>query len=103
MNEYQYLYNGTYHSDTSEKYMTALGIDEETQDSIINQKAFEAEQSKQDEINLAKSYLLKTDWIIAKIAECNALGDDVSTLTAKYSDELSGRESARIKINELED
>lgn len=38
---FSYLYKKESHADTSEKYMSALGIDEETQESILRQKEYE--------------------------------------------------------------
>ncbi|RNF52994.1 hypothetical protein EBI00_02520 [Marinomonas hwangdonensis] len=55
-----------------------------------------------NKITEAKSYLSKTDWIIAKIAEANVTGGDVTPLTQQYADELVKREEARTTINELE-
>lgn len=102
MNECKYLYDGTYHTDTSAEYMSALGIDAETQESIVNQQAFEAEQGKIKKIDIAKAYLFETDWIISKMAEANLNGVDISALATKYSVELTEREAARTLINTLE-
>lgn len=38
---FKYIYNGKEHTDTSKSYMDKLKIDEETQQSILNQKEFE--------------------------------------------------------------
>lgn len=42
---FKYIHNGTYHTDTSDEYMIALGLDDDTKQSILNQ--FEYEKSQQ--------------------------------------------------------
>ena len=49
-----------------------------------------------------KSKLSETDYIVVKIAEAQALGEDITTLLEKYAEELSNRKTYRQKINELE-
>ena len=49
-----------------------------------------------------KQELLATDYIIIKIAEVQALGEDTSQLITKYSDMLVYRKTLRNQINELE-
>ena len=49
-----------------------------------------------------KNRLSETDYIVVKIAEAQALGEDVTTLLEKYAEELSNRKFYRQKINELE-
>ena len=49
-----------------------------------------------------KNRLSETDYIVVKIAEAQALGEDISTLLEKYAEELSNRKTYRQKINELE-
>ena len=64
------------------------------------------DNSYEDElITLIDEYKYKlneTDYIVVKIAEAQALGEDVTTLLEKYAEELSNRKIYRQKINELE-
>ena len=65
----------------------------------------ELEKSKQEilyQIELYKQELSSTDYIVAKIAEAQALGEDTSQLITKYSDMLVYRKNLRNQINELE-
>ena len=56
-----------------------------------------------NQIELYKQELLNTDYIITKIAEAQALGEDTTELLNKYSEIISNRKNIRIKINELEE
>ena len=56
-----------------------------------------------NQIELYKQELLSTDYIITKIAEAQALGEDTTELLNKYSEIISNRKLIRIKINELEE
>ena len=49
-----------------------------------------------------KCKLSETDYIVVKIAEAQALGEDITTLLEKYAEKLSDRKIYRQKINELE-
>ena len=49
-----------------------------------------------------KNRLSETDYIVVKIAEAQALGEDTTQLLEKYAEELSNRKTYRQKINELE-
>lgn len=63
------------------------------------------EKEKQEilyQIELYKQELLATDYVITKIAEAQALGEDTSQLITKYSDMLVYRKTLRNQINELE-
>lgn len=65
----------------------------------------ELEKAKQEilyKIDFCKQELLNTDYIVAKIAEAQALGEDTSQLITKYSDMLVYRKNLRNQINELE-
>ena len=53
-------------------------------------------------IDFCKQELSNTDYIVAKIAEAQALGEDTSQLITKYSDMLVYRKNLRNQINELE-
>lgn len=66
----------------------------------------ELEKAKQDilyQIELYKQELLTTDYIVTKIAEAQALGEDTTELLNKYSEAIANRKLIRIKINELEE
>ena len=65
----------------------------------------ELEKSKQEilyKIDFCKQELSNTDYIVAKIAEAQALGEDTSQLITKYSDMFVYRKNLRNQINELE-
>lgn len=65
----------------------------------------EVEKAKQEilyKIDFCKQELSNTDYIVAKIAESQALGEDTSQLITKYSDMLVYRKNLRNQINELE-
>ena len=49
-----------------------------------------------------KQELANTDYVVTKIAEAQALGEDTSQLITKYSDMLVYRKTLRNQINELE-
>ena len=55
------------------------------------------------QIELYKQELLATDYVITKIAEAQALGEDTTELLNKYSEIISNRNNIRTKINELEE
>lgn len=57
---FKYLHNGKQHTDTSSEYMSKLGLDDDTQESILNQKAYEeSEQLVLDK--RARAYKLESD------------------------------------------
>ena len=63
------------------------------------------EKAKQEilyKIDFCKQELSNTDYIVAKIAEAQALGEDTSQLITKYSDMFVYRKNLRNQINELE-
>ena len=65
----------------------------------------ELEKAKQEilyQIELYKQELSNTDYMVAKIAEAQVLGEDTSQLITKYSDMLVYRKNLRNQINELE-
>lgn len=51
----------------------------------------------------AKAFLSDTDYVITKISEASALGEDTSALKIKYSNVLARRATVRSSINGLED
>lgn len=55
------------------------------------------------ELTYYKTYLIQTDYVVAKIAEANYLGIEiVSEDKTRYEEVLQQRALARVKINELE-
>ena len=56
-----------------------------------------------NQIELCKQELLATDYIITKIAEAQALGEDTTELLNQYSETIANRKLIRQKINELEE
>ena len=65
----------------------------------------ELEKARQEilyKIDFCKQELSNTDYIVVKIAEAQALGEDTSQLITKYSDILVYRKNLRNQINELE-
>ena len=66
----------------------------------------ELEKAKQEilyQIELYKQELSSTDYIVTKIAEAQAIGEDTTELLNKYSETIANRKLMRIKINELEE
>ena len=56
-----------------------------------------------NQIELYKQKLSATDYIITKIAEAQALGEDTTELLNRYSETIANRKLIRTKINELEE
>ena len=66
----------------------------------------ELEKAKQEilyQIDFCKQELSSTDYIVTKIAEAQALGEDITELLNKYSETIANRKLIRTKINELEE
>ena len=66
----------------------------------------ELEKAKQEilyQIELYKQELSNTDYIVTKIAEAQALGEDITELLNQYSETIANRKLIRTKINELEE
>lgn len=63
-----------------------------------------AAQEKARKIAEYKAYLEKTDYIVLKMGECLADGnaEAVSAIKTEYAEQLTKRQEARAKINELE-
>lgn len=63
------------------------------------------EKAKQEilyKIDFCKQELSNTDYMVAKIAEAQALGEDTSTLITKYGEMLVYRKKLRDMITKLE-
>ena len=56
-----------------------------------------------NQIELYKQELLATDYVITKIVEAQAIGEDITELLNKYSETIANRKLIRQKINELEE
>lgn len=58
-------------------------------------------QAKEDAEAVAASqqYLKDTDYIVLKLAEAMALGQDTTAMKAKYAEQLTQRGTARVLIN----
>ena len=69
----------------------------------VDEELEKAKQEILNQIELYKQELFATDYIITKIAEAQALGEDTTELLTKYSEIISNRKNIRIKINELEE
>lgn len=81
---FKYIYNGVVHTDTTKSYMDKLKIEEETQQSILNQKEFEyIAKCKQVRAERDKR-LLATDFYMLQDAPAAPMG------VAEYRQALRG-------------
>ena len=55
-----------------------------------------------NQIELYKQKLSETDYIVTKIAESQAIGDDIGELLNQYSEVIANRRLIRTIINDLE-
>ena len=55
-----------------------------------------------NQIELYKQKLSETDYVVTKIAESQAIGDDVGELINQYSEVIANRRLIRTIINDLE-
>ena len=69
----------------------------------VDEELEKAKQEILNQIELYKQELFATDYIITKIAEAQALGEDTTDLLNKYSETIASRKLIRTKINELEE
>ena len=77
-------------------------IQEVLDEKVINTIEYKNIQ-KEWEIKKLKRYLSDTDYIITKLNEAKIEDEDLfNSLKTKYSDILTKRKEARVKINELE-
>ena len=68
----------------------------------VDEKLEKARQEILYKIDFCKQELSNTDYMVAKIAEAQALGEDTSQLITKYGDMLVYRKNLRNQITELE-
>lgn len=69
----------------------------------VDEELEKAKQEILNQIELYKQELLATDYVVTKIAEAQALGEDTTELLNKYSETIANRKLIRTKINELEE
>ena len=69
----------------------------------VDEELEKAKQEILNQIELYKQELLATDYIVTKIAEVQALGEDTTELLNQYSETIANRKLIREKINELEE
>ena len=67
-----YIYEGVTHTDMSEGYMQALGMDAETIEYVFLQAEYEQQKQQLAELAKAKAYLSGTDWMVVREAEGGA-------------------------------
>lgn len=75
----KYIYNNESHTDYSNEYMNNLGIDAETQDSILAMREFEQQKYAAKEQEWVRLELIKCDEMLKKIAD----GDSRAIMTAE--------------------
>ena len=69
----------------------------------VDEELEKAKQEILNQIELCKQELLATDYVITKIAEAQAIGEDTTELLNQYSETIANRKLIREKINELEE
>lgn len=69
----------------------------------VDEEKLKAEQEILSQIEGYKQELFLTDYVVTKISEAQALGEDTTELLNKYSEIIANRKFIRIKINELEE
>lgn len=69
----------------------------------VDEEKLKVEQEILSQIEGYKQELESTDYIVTKISEAQALGEDTTELLNRYSDILSNRKLIRAQINELEE
>lgn len=82
MQTYSYIYDGQTYTNLDTDYMTALGIDEETQDSIINQRDFELSQNIQKR---AEAYAKESDPLFLEALRKYMAGDSEGNQVAQQA------------------
>ena len=69
---------------------------------VMNSEEYK-NRMKEREINKLKKYLSDTDYVITKLNEAKIEDEDLfNSLKTEYSDILTKRKEARVRINELE-
>lgn len=69
----------------------------------VDEEKLKAEQEILSQIEGYKQELFLTDYVVTKIAEAQALGEDITELLNQYSETIANRKLIREKINELEE
>lgn len=75
-----------------------ISADTEGRPILIDHPPMTEEQIRVAEIAQDKKYLSDTDYIVLKIFEASALGQDTAPLLEQYAEQLDAREQARIRI-----
>lgn len=57
---------------------------------------------KKQEIADLKAFLESTDYVVSKLAEAQAYGEDTTALKKKYAQVIQQRKDARARIDQLE-
>ncbi|SBS29133.1 hypothetical protein MSP8886_01451 [Marinomonas spartinae] len=84
MNEFTYIYDGQTHTDATPEFMAKLGINEETQESIIRQQAFETEQAAAQRMkNREMAYKSESDPLFLEALRKSAAGDEEGAEVAR--------------------
>lgn len=80
-------------------------VNEEYTELTVEQKIEKQKYLINREIYEKKGYLTQTDYVITKINEAQAYGDEeeVAALKTQYAEILSERKECRTRINELEE
>lgn len=73
-------------------------VGEEPQELLDALSKEQEAQDLQSKLNEARVFLANTDYIVTKIAEAQALGEDTTSLLSKYTVELQQRKEARAFI-----
>ena len=73
-------------------------VGEEPQELLDALSKEQETQDLQNKLNEARVFLASTDYIVTKIAEAQALGEDTAPLLSKYQVELQQRKEARAFI-----
>lgn len=69
----------------------------------VDEEKLKAEQEILSQIECYKQDLANTDYIVTKISEAQALGEDITELLNQYSETIANRKLIRTKIKELEE
>ena len=70
---FRYLHNGTYHTDTSDEYMSELGLDDDAKQSILSDKEFEQAKPKPEKA-IKKAQGIEFNGVNVSLSESNQNG-----------------------------
>lgn len=93
---------------TDEEWMKYVSAPGENYDIIDNEfvplrtpEQVQARERAKMELSENRSYLTRTDYVITKISEARALGEDVESLLEQYADIIEARKQARATVSRL--